>query len=216
MADRPTVLVALVLLAGMLCGCGSTRSSVARDYDPARVRKIAVVDVGGDLWSEAAKNQIAHFFTIELLDRGYDVVERRNVKAVFEERDFQEIAGLVPEALARARRLLDADAVLYGELTIAGDKMSVTAQMVDVDDARVLWTASGAGSTNRTIFEATGAVIGASIGWAVGGDREGKTAGGVGGGIAGAVIGGELSPQRQRVAEKIVGRMCRRLPGRDS
>ena len=210
--NRPFVCLLMAITLPVLYGCASGKGSVSRGYDFGRLRRIAVVDVEGELESEAAKNQIGHFLTIELLDKGYDLVERRNVKAILAEHDFQSLELTTGEGIARAGRILNVDAILYAIVKPTGEKMSITATMLDVEDGRVLWAGSASGSTRRTVFTAIGAVVGATVGILVGGDDSGKAAGGAAGGVAGGVAGSELSPQKQRLAQKITEKMCRSLP----
>ena len=57
-------------------GCTSCESYARKGYDFYQVDKIAVVDVVGPVGGEAAKNQIADMFVMELLKKGYSPIER--------------------------------------------------------------------------------------------------------------------------------------------
>jgi len=212
--NRPFACLLMAIALAGLCGCSSSKGRVARGYDFGRVRRVAVVDVEGDLESEAAKDQVAHFFTIDLLGKGYELIERRNVKALLAEHDFQSLQLTTPQGIAQTGRILNVDAIMYAAVTMMGDRMCITTTMLDVEDGKVLWTASGSGSTRRTVFTAIGAVVGAVVGVLVTHEHSDKVAGGVAGGIVGGVAGGELSLQAQRLAEKIIEKMCKSLPDR--
>ncbi|MHC4489342.1 MAG: hypothetical protein ACYSW7_09255 [Planctomycetota bacterium] len=67
------VLVIALLLIG---GCSSGESYVKAGYDFTRLDRIAIADVQGDVSGEAAKNQIADFFVLELMKKGYTPIER--------------------------------------------------------------------------------------------------------------------------------------------
>ena len=63
-----TLVIAILLIGG----CHSQQESSFRSgFDFSAVNKVAIVSVEGALPSEAAKDEIADFFAIELLEQGY-------------------------------------------------------------------------------------------------------------------------------------------------
>ena len=60
-----TLVVAVVLIGG----CSSGESHFRAGFDFNKLERVAVVDVQGDVQGEAAKNQIADFFVMELLKK---------------------------------------------------------------------------------------------------------------------------------------------------
>ena len=204
------VLVIALLLIG---GCSSGESYVKAGYDFTRLDKIAIADVQGDVAGEAAKNQIADFFEMELLRRGYMPIERAQVQSLLEEHEFQASDLTTDEGAARAGRILNVPVVLVVNIPNFGEEMSMTAKIIDVEDGSVLWMGSGLGSTGRTLATIFGAAGGAAAGVAVaGGDTDDRTIGGVAGGILGGVAGRALSPQKAQKAQEMIKKMCKSLP----
>lgn len=206
------VLVIAILLIG---GCSSGESYVKAGYDFTRLDKIAIVDVQGDVAGEAAKNQIADFFVIELMKKGYTPVERAQVQSLLKEHEFQASDLTTDEGAARAGRILNVPVVLVVNIPNFGEEMSMTAKMIDVEDGSVLWAGSGLGSTGRTLATIFGAAGGAAAGVAVaGGDTDDRTIGGIAGGVLGGVAGRALSPQKAQKAQEMIKKMCKSLPYR--
>lgn len=206
------VLVIAILLIG---GCSSGESYVKAGYDFAGLDKIAIADVQGDVAGEAAKNQIADFFGMELLRRGYMPIERAQVQSLLEEHEFQASDLTTDEGAARAGRILNVPVVLVVNIPNFGEEMSMTAKMIDVEDGSVLWMGSGLGSTGRTLATIFGAAGGAAAGVAIaGGDTDDRTIGGIAGGVLGGVAGRALSPQKAQKAQEMIKKMCKSLPYR--
>ena len=206
------VFVIAVLLAG---GCSSGESYVKTGYNFAGLDKIAVVDVQGDVGGEAAKNQIADFFAMELMKRGYTPVERAQVQSLLKEHKFQASDLTTNEGSARAGRILNVPVVLVVNIPNFGEEMSMTAKMIDVEDGSVLWAGSGVGSTGRTLATIAGAAGGAVAGVAIaGGDSNDRAIGGIAGGVLGGVAGRALSPQKAQQAQEMIKKTCKSLPYR--
>ena len=204
------VLVIAILLIG---GCSSGESYVKAGYDFTRLDKIAIVDVQGDVAGEAAKNQIADFFVMELMKKGYTPVERAQVQSLLEEHEFQASDLTTDEGAARAGRILNVPVVLVVNIPNFGEEMSMTAKIIDVEDGSVLWMGSGLGSTGRTLATIFGAAGGAAAGVAVaGGDTDDRTVGGIAGGVLGGVAGRALSPQKAQKAQEMIKKICKSLP----
>jgi hypothetical protein len=206
------MLVIALLLIG---GCSSGESYVKAGYDFTRLSKIAIADVQGDVSGEAAKNQIAGFFELELLKRGYMPIERAQVQSLLDEYEFQASDLTTDEGAARVGRIMNVPVVLVVNIPNFGEEMSMTAKMIDIEDGSVLWAASGLGSTGRTLATILGAAGGAAAGVAVaGGDSDDRAIGGIAGGVLGGVAGRELSPQKEQKAREMIKKMCKSLPYR--
>ena len=82
------ILVIAFLLIG---GCRMQKESSYRTgYDFSGVNKVAIVSVEGALPSESAKDEIADFFAIELLERGYAPIGRAQVRASLAEQEDED------------------------------------------------------------------------------------------------------------------------------
>jgi hypothetical protein len=208
---------AAVITVMLIGGCSSGESYVKAGYDFTRLDKVAVVDVQGDINGEPAKNQIADFFAMELLKKGFAPVERAQVQTLLKEHQFQ-VSGLTSsEGAARAGKILNVPAILVVNIPNFGEEMSMTAKMINVEDGGILWMGSGSGRTGTllsTIFgTAAGAGAGAAAGKAVGGN-DSTAIGAVAGGVLGGVTGHELSPQKAEKAQEIIKKICKSLPSK--
>lgn len=202
----PTKLTIACLLIAVAAGgcCSSGEGFVRPGFDFSGVRRVAVAEITG-VGNEAAKTDIGDLFARELLKRGYEPVERRQIKAVLTEQEFQQTDFTSPVATARLGRVANVDAIIVGNLAVLDEeRVSMTAKLLDVEDASILWMGSGSGRTGRTLFTVIGGAFGAAAGWAFGGDPDGKQAGAIGGAVAGGMIGRSLSPERREQARKAI------------
>jgi outer membrane lipoprotein SlyB len=205
----------LVLMAAVCAGgCASGESYVKAGYDFGQAERVAVVSVEGYLGSRAAANQVADFFNMELMKRGYSVVERTQAAAILKEQDFQHSGVTRPENAVEAGRILNVDAVLIVNIPRAEEKISMTAKLIDVESGELLWQGFGTGTTGRTLATIGGAAVGGLAGAALGGDRGGRVIGGVVGGVVGGAAGHGLSPQEEKQVRRVVARTCEELPCR--
>ena len=126
------VVCALVGAVMLIGGCSSGESYVKAGYDFTRLNKVAIVDVQGDISGEPAKNQIADFFAMELLKKGFEPVERAQVQTLLTEQKFQTSGLTSQEGAAKAGRILNVPAVLVVNIPNFGEQISMTAKMIDV------------------------------------------------------------------------------------
>jgi hypothetical protein len=152
---------------------------------------------------------------MELLRKGYMPIERAQVQSLLEEHEFQASDLTTDEGAARAGRILNVPVVLVVNIPNFEEEMSMTAKMIDVEDASIIWAGSGSGRTGRTLGTIFGAAAGA-VGGAViaGGDSSDRAVGAIAGGVLGGVAGQALSPQKAEQAQKVIKRMCKSLPYR--
>ncbi|MHC4324111.1 MAG: hypothetical protein ACYSUX_07545 [Planctomycetota bacterium] len=197
------IIIATVLIIG---GCRTQQESSYRaGYDFSGVDKVAIVSVEGALPSEVAMDEIADFFAIELLERGYAPMGRAQVRASLAEQETDaEIADLTtPEGAVAAGLALDVPAVLTIKVPHFGDEISISAAMIDVEDHSILWLSKGptrGGSGFSTMFRSNSGS----------GNEEGLL-----GPVMGDVLGSTdqpLSPQDAERIQRIVKKMCRSLP----
>ena len=208
-----------ILLAGMffvgVSGCSTGQGQARVGYDFGKIHKVAVVSVEGKLRGKAARNQVADFFMLELMKKGYMLIERSQIESLLEEQKFQASDVTTNEGAARAGRVLNVPAVIIVNIPKFKEDMNLTAKMIDVEDASILWIASGEGSTGQTLSTLLGAAAGAVGGMAVAGDESSsQVIGGVAGGIAGGAIGRALAPQTAKKVQEVIAKMCQSLPSR--
>jgi len=205
--------LAVLVVSG--CATGKGESYVRAGYNFGALEKVAVVEVSGEVKGDAAKNQIADFFTMELLKRGYTPVERAQVQALLDEQDFQASDITSNEGAAQVGKIMNVPAVMLVSIPTCKENISMTAKMIDVEDGSVLWLGSGSGSTGKTGSTILGAVAGAVVGAVVaGGDSDDRVVGGVIGGVLGGIAGRALTPQQAEQVKKIIAKLCENMPSR--
>jgi hypothetical protein len=204
------VLNILVMAVLLVVGCRMQKESSFRaGYDFSGVNKVAIVSVEGALPSEAAKDEIADFFAIELLERGYAPMGRAQVRASLAEQETEEaITNLsTPEGAVEAGLALDVPAVLTIKIPHFGEEISISATMIDVEDRSILWLATDTGRGRGSFTSIFRSKSGGS-------SDEGLL-----GPVMGDVLGSTdqpLSPQDAERAQRIVKNMCRSLPSKQA
>lgn len=212
------VCVCVLLSASLVAGCASSKgeSYAVAGYDFSGLNKVAIASVTGRVYGDAAKNTISDFFVMELIKKGYTVVERAEVEKILKEQEFQASDITSNQDAARAGRILNVPAVMLVSIPKYGsEKMEMSAKLVEVETGTILWIGSGSGSTGRGLATVVGAAAGAALGAAVaGGDTGDRVLGGVIGGVGGAAAGHALSPEQREQVRKVVGKVCETLPAR--
>ncbi|MFC1677638.1 glycine zipper 2TM domain-containing protein [Planctomycetota bacterium] len=206
------ILLPVMFFVGV-SGCSTGQGQARVGYDFGKIHKVAVISVEGQLRGKAARNQIADFFMIELMKKGYAPVERSQIEALLEEQKFQASDVTSEQGAARAGRVLNVPAVVIINIPKFKEDMNLTAKMIDVEDAGILWIASGEGTTGKTMSTLLGAAAGAVGGMAVTGDDD-DVIGGIAGGVAGGVVGRALAPDTAKKVQEVIGKMCESLPSR--
>ena len=213
MKMRYLLIAGIVCLFAFLSGCTSCEGQHRQGYDFAKLNKVAVIDVIGPVGGEAARNQIADFFSMELLKRGYSPIERAQVHVLLKEQEFQASAVTSDQDAARAGRILNVPAVLIVNVPKFGEDIQMTAKMIDVEDGSILWLASGKGKGGKLLGTIAGATAGAIVGYAVTGEED-QVIGAIAGGAAGGAAGYMLSPDEAEKVQKIADKMCETMPPR--
>ena len=214
MARAEMLVISVVVLACLAAGCTSAESYVRPGYDFAKIQKVAILEVLGDVAEETSRNQISDYFAMELVKRGYTVVERQQAQSLLKEQKFQT-SGVTPEEDAvKAGRMLNVPAVFIANVAVGQEDFSVTAKMIDVEDASILWIGTGFGSTRQTLTTIGGAALGAAAGLALGGDRTGRTLGGLAGGVGGGIAGYAIAPGMGKQVQKVVVKLADSLPSK--
>jgi len=201
---------ALLIAVLLIGGCSSGESFFRASYDFSALDKVAIVAIEGTVKSEPARNQIADFFAMELLKKGYAPVRRSQVKALLKEEELELADLTTAEGATITGEILDVPVVLVADIPHFGREISMTAMMIDVKDGSVLWMGRGSGQTGGALAAIFGIFSGDDDGSAVSG-KEAEMLGGIPGEVLG-VTGGVLSLQEAKEARKVVKRMCRSLP----
>jgi len=208
-------LVLTMLVVGAGCARGS--SYVKQGYDFGRLNKVAVVEVTGANSNIAVQNEVADLFAMELLKRGYDVVERTQVEKILEEQEFQTSGVTSALDPVQMGRILNVDAIVIANVAALGEQISMTAKMTDVETGSLLWIGEGTGKVTSGAGTLAGALIGAGAGAAIGHQVKvgtGTTVGAIGGGLAGGIAGHTLEPTVAQALRKVVAKVARRMPSK--
>lgn len=212
------LLVGVLLTAMAVAGCASSdvESQAVAGYDFSSLDKIAIVDVTGRVYGEAVKNQISNLFTMALMKKGYTFIERKDVKAILKEQEFQASDLTTDAGAARAGQILNVPAVIMIDIPkYKGEKMEMSAKLIDVENGTILWMGTGSGSTGKGLATVGGAIAGAAAGAVLaGGDSSDRVVGGVIGGVVGGVAGNALSPSMEKQVKKVIADVVKGFPSR--
>jgi hypothetical protein len=210
-----SLVILTLCVAVAAAGCSSSgQGYTVSGVDMSKYDKVAVVDVQTNL-GPAAGNQMATYFEIELIKRGYSPIERKQISVVMAEQGFQTGGATSAEDAVTVGRVLNVPAVMVVNVPEWGQKVRMTAKLIEVETARILWIGDGQGSTGRTAATVLGALAGAGLGAAVGGgDTSDKVAGAVVGGAVGGGAGYLLSPSDEKIARQVIQKVCASLPPR--
>ncbi len=207
--------LAAVLMAG---GCASQdgESFVMPGYDFSSVARVAVLPPEGMTYNAGVKNQIATYFEMELMRKGYRCVARTEINRVVKEQELQASGITSSEGMAAAGRILNTPVVMMVTVPEFDQKISLTAKLVDVESGDLLWVGEGSGGTGKTMSTIVGAVGGAVAGVLLAGDDSGdRVAAGIAGGLLGGVAGNAIAPSVEKKFKKIVREeVCEALPPR--
>ena len=198
----------------MRLGAGQSVASVS--FDVSKYGKVAIIDVAGAVYGEGVKGRISDLFAMELIRKGYDVIDRANVKKLVDEQKFQASDLASEQGAAQAGKMLNVPAVILVSIPrYEGERLSMTAKMIDVEQSNIIWIGEGTGKTNKTLGTVLGAAAGAVVGGVVaGGDRGDRTIGAVAGGVLGGVAGNAMSPDQEDQVKKVIQKVCKDLPSR--
>ncbi|MEN6335455.1 MAG: hypothetical protein ABFE01_14490 [Phycisphaerales bacterium] len=212
------VLVGVLLTALAVAGCASSEaeSQAVAGYNFGNLDKIAIVEVTGRVYGETAKNQISNLFTMALMKKGYTFIERKDVKAILKEQEFQASDLTTDAGAAKAGQILNVPAVVMIDIPkFKGEKMEMSAKLIDVENGTILWMGTGSGSTGKGLATVGGAIAGAAAGAVLaGGDSGDRVVGGVIGGVVGGVAGNALSPSLEKQVKKVVAKVVKDFPSR--
>lgn len=201
------------LATAFFMGCATGEHVLSPRFHDTNPDKVAVVDVVGDIRGGAAKNQVEDFFSMQLLRKNYRVIERERVNSVLAEQDFQHGDRTSDQGMSQIGQVLNVPAVAMLDVTVDGEKVSITGRMVDAETGEVIWIGTGRGGSGRTFSTILGAVTGGLLGSQVGDGRTGAIGAAAGGALGGAA-GEALSPQAARVVQRATEEMVEELPER--
>lgn len=204
MRNIACILAVIFLLVG---GCSSQDSSFIPGHDFSDVDKVAIISIEGAVRSEAAKDQIADFFMMELLKKGYAPIERTQVRTLLQEQEFESEGFDDSEKVVETGLILNVSAVFTVSIPHFNSNISMTAKMISVTDGRILWMGTGSGTGKRSIMSIF--KFGKDDDVGIGSANEEFLA--MTGALEG-MPGKVLSPGDAKRTKNIVQKICRTLP----
>lgn len=201
----PILIMTLLFVGG--CGSGRAESHSMGGYNFSMLDSVAVVAVEGASVSQAGKNQIAEYFEMELLKKGYAPKESTSVFAALEDQQIKASDLNTTEGVAGVGEIVNVPAIIIVNIPHFGEEIFITAKMVDVSNGNVLWIGSGTTKTGGFLPNI----------WGSGGSKaeENELFGGMPGGMmGGGVTASALSPQEADRVQRLVRGICKNLPSR--
>jgi hypothetical protein len=208
------ILSIAVLITG---GCVSRTHSFRSSYDYNQVEKVAIVAVEGAVKSETAKDQIADFFAMELLENGFSPIGRAQVRAKLEDQELNSAELTTVEAAAEAGLILKVPVVMVIEIPHFNEEITMTAKMIDSEDGSIIWMGKSTGRAGRSVSQTLmGVVAGTGGAGGGGGSKEYDLMGGPIAELFGAEPNPALTPEEEQKIQRIVRSICSSLPIRTS
>ena len=136
------VLTISVLFVG---GCLSTNETYQAKYNFGDLDKIAIVAVNGQVVNDAAKNQIADSFAMEILNKGYAPIQLAQVESNLNK--MQELGEImdVPQDAYQIGKLLKVPAILVINVPYLDEEIFISAQLIDANNGTVMWMGRDSG-----------------------------------------------------------------------
>jgi len=208
-------LVTTVLFFIIGCSSGGGESSFRIGYDFERLDKVAIVAVEGSVGSELARDQIADFFAMELLRKGYAPVGRAQVKALLRERQLESTDLATIKGATETGLMLDVPAVLVADIPYFGKETSMTAKMINVEDGSIIWMARGSAKGKGILASISGLFKLEEVETGAGfGGQEDELFGEIAGDVLDGPTVGVLSLEEAKKIREIIKTMCKSLPAR--
>ena len=117
MRARQLRVLCLFLTVAFAIGCVSSQSFVKPGVNFSNYRRIAVVSFDSVTGSVEGQNEIADLFGMELLRRGFNLIERTQVGKLLREQGFQASDYTTPESAAKLGKILNVQAIITGNIS---------------------------------------------------------------------------------------------------
>jgi len=114
---RQLRLMCLFLTVAFAIGCVSSQSFIKPGVNFNNYKRIAVVSFDSVTGSAATENEIADLFGMELLRRGFNLIERTQVDKLLNEQGFQASDYTAPENAAELGKILNVQAIITGNIS---------------------------------------------------------------------------------------------------
>jgi hypothetical protein len=206
-----TVLCLVALTVLPACATAKGESHLSSTYDLSRINKIAVVDGNNPSYKPEVRQVLMDSFQYEFFKKGWNPVERSNIQAAIDEMGFQNSEFTSQTDRLQIGSILNVSALVVVNIASAGDQISITSKMFDVETGEIIWMGTGDGDLKSGTSGLLGALGGAAVGAAIGGSNN-RGVGAAVGGIAGAAAGSFMTPSEMENAKRVVTKVCEMIP----
>jgi hypothetical protein len=221
---RAWTMAALCVVLCALTACSSGSSYVRSGYNFNSVGKVAVI-VSLNVGSPAQQQEVADLFAMQVLRKGYDVIDRANIADLANEAAFQNSSGITSTEGRTKLAIDNVSTVVVVNVSTpltgpyysndGGQEIAITAKMLDVRSGTLLWAGEGNGELKSGLATFGGALVGAGAGAAVGsaiGNTGGAVIGGVAGALGGGAAGAALEENQAQLLRSVIRKTCEELP----
>jgi hypothetical protein len=142
--------LALSISLLMIISCnGAARRFLRQDFDPLRVKRIAVMPIENLTPAEFAAEKIRSLVIMDLLERGLDVVEPGEIYSILKSRRIQSVYRVPASFVVEAGREARADAVMIGSVSTFGiqkgisvsyPEVTIHLMMMDTTTGEIVWS----------------------------------------------------------------------------
>ena len=205
---RLLITLVAITISASLCGCRSAESYHQAGYDFYSIDKIAIVDITGAVSGQAVKNQIADFFVMELIDKGYSTLGRSQSQAALEDSELSPETVTLSRNVTEAAQVLDASVLLFVHIPEFEDEITISAKIADAKDETIIWIGTGQAKSAKSLSTITKDTTGAIVGVFSWGDKDDQTKPESNPDTA------LLSQQSEDTIRRIVHDICKTIPKR--
>ncbi|MCG3205949.1 MAG: hypothetical protein KCHDKBKB_02675 [Elusimicrobia bacterium] len=115
----------------LFSSCSTNAVTVNKNFDFKKVKRIAVLDFEPVSGNKSSGEMMGRIFEKLLMEAGFTLIDRQDVKKVMIEQNFQSSGAVTPEQAVKIGNILGVDAVVTGQATVyTPDESSVV--MVDI------------------------------------------------------------------------------------
>lgn len=159
----------LVLFVVIFSSCSSERFAIKNGYDFSKVKRVAVMGFSSSDSTSNSGDVVSDEFVLELLNRGYEVVERSKINTVLTEQKMSLNGEVDSQNIKKIGGLLGVDAIITGSvITYKADRnttviynstkdknsstdmkvkiteaeVGLNARMIDISSGEVIWSGS--------------------------------------------------------------------------
>lgn len=157
--------ILLILIISILSGCGLYNVATKKDYDFSKIKRIAAVEFSSNRTYKNSGEVVSDEFVLQLMKKGYSVIERRKIDTILKEQNLGESNRLESSTVKKIGKILGVNVVITGtvikyqedqnitvyttdkdgrvtsQIILQQAEVEVSARMFDVETGEIVWTA---------------------------------------------------------------------------